>query len=159
VVMVCADPDSATPGVLGVTESEGLAEILVRRAGSDTARTTCEGLDGAWLVTPGVDLEEVLRDAPAAGLGAYLKWLVEQGFLVVLETPPAAPGVTGLEVARLADLTVLVAELDVTRIPDLQQASLELELAGARVLGVQTLPRLTAPAVPAAAATALQPAT
>ena len=144
VVLVCADPSSAVPPLFGLATFPGLAQVLAGHAALDAVRQAPSELAGGWVVPPGDGLDHVLSGVGAQNLGACLRRLAHDGFLVVVQAPAAGPGLTGLEVARLADRTVLVAEVARTRAPDLTAAADELEQAGARLLGVLTVPRTAA---------------
>ena len=144
VVLVCADPDSATAALFGIGDSPGLSTALREEGPIDGVTQLVSGRPRLRVIVPGRDLADVLEKVPVARIAALVDALVKSGHYVVVEAPPVSRGVEAQELAQRTGAAIMVAELGVSKVPGLTDAFDELELMGAIVPGAVVVPTLPA---------------
>ena len=160
VVLICADPDSPSAAIFGLSDGPGLSTALREEGPIDGVAQTVPGRPRLRVIVPGRDLADVLEKVPVARIAALVDALVKSGHYVVVEAPPVSRGVEAQELAQRTGAAIVVAELGVSKVPGVAEAFDELELMGAIVPGavvVPTLPAITRGAASRAGAESVSP--
>ncbi len=151
VLILCADPLSETPSVLGVKNDGGLADCL--REGLELAERVQISTFSARVavVAPGRDLAEAVSVNSAERLAVLLlklrqdTSLVRPGDFVLVETPDTTQGVDAQELARVVDCCVVVAENGRATVRDVERTESDLASVSGTVAAHVVVPALPLP--------------
>lgn len=152
VTLVCADPASMAPGLLGLSAQPGLFEILTGRADPDEVRRAPAGIPGLTVITPGAASGHVpahLRHDVVQRLDGRLR---SEALFTILETSATGLGAQSLALAGIADAALVVAEVRAGRRGQLANCLHRLARLRTPVLGavlVAAVPRSAAARLPA----------
>ncbi|GHJ46412.1 hypothetical protein Cs7R123_37540 [Catellatospora sp. TT07R-123] len=122
VVVVCTDPQSFLPGLLGVNPSVGLGDVIAGTADLDRALTKVSTIHNVSLLTPGHLDPRV--ELPVAVVSQLLGEIQERADRVLVATAPPSHAVDAQALSEIAAAVLLVVETRAARIGDVE-ASIE----------------------------------
>ena len=112
VVLVCVNSGAAVaPGMLGVADGRGLAEVLAGRA---TVREVARGqadVPGLWVITPGADPSVPVRRLLPGMAQALLAQLRRDARYVIIDGQAPQGGDDAFALAAFADAAVMTVEV------------------------------------------------
>jgi protein-tyrosine kinase len=136
--VVLVDSDLRHPGLhtlLGVSQEDGLCEILTDGAATTKERIKKTVLHNLCVITSGVTLSlQSMIFAPDV-FTEVLKSLKTDFSMVIVDTPPTLADNTALAVATQCDGVILVVQAEQTCWEVAQEAQARLRRAGAKFLG------------------------
>jgi len=156
VALLCVDPQSPSPALLGVTGGRGLSDLLRADADIGDVQQPSPVCPGVYVVVPGTTAEadELVPERLAGivdNLLAYSEYLI-------IETRSARLSAEGQALAGLAQMSFVVLELRKSRREDIGEAVRQFDQVGAPLSGVVVVPQVkAAPATPPATNQALLP--
>ncbi|HEX8201010.1 MAG TPA: AAA family ATPase [Isosphaeraceae bacterium] len=112
----------------------GVCELLRHEVGVDDTLRSSEA-DGLWILPAGRCDDAALGSLARSGLRPVLQRLREQFAFVVVDSSPILPVADALQVAQDVDGVILSVLRDVSRLPQVQAASVRLASLGVRTLG------------------------
>jgi capsular exopolysaccharide synthesis family protein len=137
--VVLVDSDLRHPGLhtlLGVSQENGLYDILVEGAATTKERIKKTVLPNLCVITSGAPLSlQSMIFAPQV-FTEVLETLKTDFSIVIVDTPPTLADDTALAVAAQCDGVILVVQAEQTRWEIAQEAQVRLRSAGAKFLGV-----------------------
>jgi len=138
VVVVCADPHSATPEALGVSGIPGLADLLAGEDGA-AAPGPSPAVPGVEVVTPGT--KRLDRDVFASeDARRLLRELRTRFDLVIIEVAPPAESAEVQELAAQRGAVLFVVHRGRDRLSELGRYAVQARLVGGTILGAVLLP-------------------
>jgi capsular polysaccharide biosynthesis protein len=138
-VLVCPDPRSVTPQLLGLAEGRGLAEVLAGDATIGDVAQAATGNPRLRVLSCGkapAALYETPHDA-ALGLVGHLR---TQAPFVVIEAQAKGRGADSFALAEFADAAIVVIELAKTGQTELGDCVRRLDRLRTTILGAAVLP-------------------
>jgi len=145
VTLVCADPESSSPEVLGVTGTRGLTDLLGNRADIAEAQQRSPVCPNVYVVVAGT-LADGTGELVPEDVGGFVDALLAYSDLVVIETSPARDSAEGQALAGLAEITLGVVELRRTRHDDVLEMARQFSQVDAPLAGLIVVPQLRAAA-------------
>ncbi|HID76087.1 MAG TPA: tyrosine-protein kinase family protein, partial [Planctomycetaceae bacterium] len=132
------DADMRAPDIhrlLGVEKSPGLADVLAQQATLDEAINTNWSSSVHVLAAGrrGVSPYSLLGNG---NLEPLLRELAERYAYVVIDTPPVLACAESMILAKAADVTLICARRDVSRMDQVHKATERLGVTGARLAGL-----------------------
>jgi capsular exopolysaccharide synthesis family protein len=139
VVLVSADLRRPTlDSLLSLEQTNGLAEWLEEDSGN-TAPPLCPVVDGLLLLPAGQASRNPGELLTADRLRQGLQPLVDAGFIVLIDTPPALWWAEAMTLAAVADATLLVVRSRTSRWRAIEQLAEGLRRDGVREIGMVLL--------------------
>jgi capsular polysaccharide biosynthesis protein/Mrp family chromosome partitioning ATPase len=142
-VLVCADlRDSVAPGLFGLPDGQGLAEVAAGLATVGDVASGPPGLPGLWVIPPGADpslAEYHLQYDTAKALTSQLR---RDARFVVIEAQAGDQGADSFALAEFADAAVLTVEAERVRRDEASAAIRRLGRIRVPVLGAAVIPPL-----------------
>jgi capsular polysaccharide biosynthesis protein/Mrp family chromosome partitioning ATPase len=143
VVLVCANMNSTVaPKLLGLSDGEGLAELI---AGSATVRDVVQGppgMPGLWVITPGADPSLAFYHLQHDTGRALTSQLRRDARYVIIEAQAADDGADTFALGEFADAAVVTIEVARSTKSDAIDCVRRLRQLRTPVLGAAVLPAL-----------------
>src|SRR6516165_4375278 len=143
VVLVCANMNSTVaPKLLGLSDGEGLAELI---AGSATVRDVVQGppgMPGLWVITPGADPALAFYHLQHDTGRALTSQLRRDARYVIIEAQAADDGADTFALGEFADAAVVTIEVARSTKSDAIDCVRRLRQLRTPVLGAAVLPAL-----------------
>jgi len=143
VVLVCANMNSTVaPKLLGLSDGEGLAELI---AGSATVRDVVQGppgMPGLWVITPGADPSLAFYHLQHDTGRALTSQLRRDARYVIIEAQAADDGADTFALGEFADAAVVTIEVARTTQDEAADCVRRLRQLRTPVLGAAVLPAL-----------------
>ena len=143
VVLVCANMNSTVaPKLLGLSDGEGLAELI---AGSATVRDVVQGppgMPGLWVITPGADPSLAFYHLQHDTGRALTSQLRRDARYVIIEAQAADDGADTFALGEFADAAVVTIEVARTTKSEAIDCVRRLRQLRTPVLGAAVLPAL-----------------
>jgi capsular polysaccharide biosynthesis protein len=143
VVLVCANMNSTVaPKLLGLSDGEGLAELI---AGSATVRDVVQGppgMPGLWVITPGADPSLAFYHLQHDTGRALTSQLRRDARFVIIEAQAADDGADTFALGEFADAAVVTIEVARSTKSDAIDCVRRLRQLRTPVLGAAVLPAL-----------------
>lgn len=141
VVLVSANPHSTvTPGLLGVPDERGLAEVLSGAAAvGDVAHTAAEEPQ-LEVITPGIDVSGALLNLQYETSRRLLSELRRQYGYVIVEVQSVGEDSSAFALAEFADAAIMGVETGLTTRPAAADCLQRLDRLRTSVLGAVVLP-------------------
>src|SRR5262252_4597822 len=143
VVLVCANMNSTVaPKLLGLSDGEGLAELI---AGSATVRDVVQGpagMPGLWVITPGADPSLAFYHLQYDTARALTSQLRRDARYVIIEAQAADDGADTFALGEFADAAVVTIEVARTTKTEAADCVRRLRQLRTPVLGAAVLPAL-----------------
>jgi succinoglycan biosynthesis transport protein ExoP len=151
VSLLCADPQSSSPAVLGVTGTRGLSDLLRSDADIGDVQQPSPLCPGVYVVVPGTnaDADELVPERLASIVDALLAY----SEYLIIETRPARRSAEGQALAGLAQMSFVVLELRKSRREDVGEVVRQFDQVGAPLAGVVVVPEVKRPPVTLQAST------
>ncbi|MDP9241326.1 MAG: Wzz/FepE/Etk N-terminal domain-containing protein [Actinomycetota bacterium] len=141
VTLVCADPDSSSPAVLGVTGKRGLTDLLGNRADIAEAQQRSPVSPNVYVVVAGTFADGAGELVPE-DISGFVDALLAYSDLVVIESSPARDSAEGQALAGLAEISLGVVELRRTRQDDVVEMARQFSQVDAPLAGLIVVPQL-----------------
>lgn len=142
-VLICADPASSGRQILGLeADAPGLSELLhggVNVADLEQRPATGSGLR---VIPPGAEAELTSEATQVFLTEQAIRQFRHSARFVVIDAPPMSSGSQAQTLARLAHVTVLVAELGATTHDQVLRGARLIDLVGTRSIGMVAMPRV-----------------
>jgi uncharacterized protein involved in exopolysaccharide biosynthesis len=136
VYLVCADVFGSTAaGLLGDQSRPGLAEVLAGEVDLDSAMQAVPGIPTMRVLGPGRDPDQADALLQTRSPRKLIDRLVDSRSYVVVEAPATASSPDAQTLANVAELAVLVVEVDQTGAREVLDACAQFESMGTPVLG------------------------
>jgi len=134
VTLLCADPQSPSPSLLGVTGARGLSDLLNADADIAEVQQPSSVAPGVYVVVPGTtaDADELVADR----IGGVVDALLAYSEYLVIETRPARSSAEGQALAGLAQESFVVLETGRSRREDVSSVIRQFHQVGAPLAGV-----------------------
>jgi len=143
VVLVCANMNSTVaPKLLGLSDGEGLAELI---AGSATVRDVVQGpagMPGLWVITPGADPSLAFYHLQHDTGRALTSQLRRDARYVIIEAQAADDGADTFALGEFADAAVVTIEVARSTKSEASDCVRRLRQLRTPVLGAAVLPAL-----------------
>jgi capsular polysaccharide biosynthesis protein len=143
VVLVCANMNSTVaPKLLGLSDGEGLAELI---AGSATLREVVQsppGMPGLWVITPGADPSLAFYHLQHDTGRALTSQLRRDARYVIIEAQAADDGADTFALGEFADAAVVTIEVARSTKDEASDCVRRLRQLRTPVLGAAVLPAL-----------------
>ena len=143
VVLVCANMNSTVaPKLLGLSEGEGLAELI---AGNATVRDVVQGptgMPGLWVITPGADPSLAFYHLQHDTARALTSQLRRDARYVIIEAQSADDGADTFALGEFADAALVTIEVTRTTKTEAVECVRRLRQLRTPVLGAAMLPAL-----------------
>jgi hypothetical protein len=143
VVLVCANMNSTVaPKLLGLSDGEGLAELI---AGTATVRDVVQGpagMPGLWVITPGADPSLAFYHLQHDTGRALTSQLRRDARYVIIEAQAADDGADTFALGEFADAAVVTIEVARSTKSDAIDCVRRLRQLRTPVLGAAVLPAL-----------------
>jgi capsular polysaccharide biosynthesis protein len=140
-VLVCTDRSSTvSPGILGLGEGRGLAEVMT---GSASVREVARGpaaVPGLWVITPGADASLADRFMQHDRAQALVSQLRHDARYVIIEAQPAEDGADTFAFAEFADAALITVEAQRTTRTEGEACIRRLRQMRTALLGAAVLP-------------------
>ena len=140
-VLVCADlRDSVAPGLFGLPDGQGLAEVAAGLATVGDVASGPPGLPGLWVIPPGADpslAEYHLQYDTAKALTSQLR---RDARFVVIEAQAGDDAADNLALAECADAAVLTVEVEHATREEAADGIRRLQRIRVALLGAAALP-------------------
>ncbi len=138
VTLLCADPQSPSPHLLGVTGQAGLSDLLTAGADIGAVQQPSPVCPGVYVVVPGTtaDSDELVADR----IGGIVDALLAYSEYLVIETRPARSSAEGQALAGLAQESFVVLETRRSRREDVSAVIRQFEQVDAPLGGVVVVP-------------------
>lgn len=144
VTLLCVDTASSSPAALGVT-GKGMSDLL---GGKDADITEIQQRSpvcpNVYVVVPGADADGA-AELTAEALGPVVDCLLAYSDFVVLETRPARDSAEGQALAQLAQITLGVIDLRLTRREDVVEMERQFSQVEAPLAGFVVVPQVHQP--------------
>jgi len=141
VALLCADPDSSSPTVLGIGDRPGLAELLRFERDIGEVQHQSPVCPGVYVIGPGAALladEDLVPDR----LGDIVDALLAYSDYLIIETRPARSAADGQALAPLSAISLVVVELLRAKRPDLVEVTHEFDQVESPLTGVVVVPNV-----------------
>jgi capsular polysaccharide biosynthesis protein len=143
-VLVCADlRDSVAPGLFGLADSRGLAEVVAGRATVGEVAHGPSAVPGLWVIPPGADIslaEYNLQHDTAKALTTQLR---RDARYVIIEAQATEDGADTFALAEFADAALLATQTGRTRHDEAAACIRRLHRMRTPLLGAAVLPPLS----------------
>jgi len=140
-VLVCTDRSSTvSPGMLGLGEGRGLAEVMAGSASVSEVARGPAGVPGLWVITPGANAslaDNFMQHDRAQGLVSQLR---RDARYVVIEAQAAEDGADTFAFAEFADAALVTVEASRTSRTEADECVQRLQQLRVPVIGVAVLP-------------------
>ncbi len=142
VTLLCTDPQSPSPALLGVTGDRGLSDLLSADADIGEVQQPSPVSPGVYVVVPGTTAEddELVGDR----IGGVIDALLAYSEYLVIEARPARSSAEGQALAGLAQESFIVLETHRSRRDDVSAALRQFDQVGAPLAGVVVVPEAKA---------------
>ncbi|MFD0594919.1 hypothetical protein ACFQZ4_23125 [Catellatospora coxensis] len=120
VVIVCTDSTSHLPGMLGVSPSRGLGDVIAGEVTLDSALYAVPAIRGVSLL--GAGRLDPRVELPVAAVSDLLAQLQQQADRVLLATAPPSRAVDAQALSEIAASVLLVVETRVARAEDVEES-------------------------------------
>ncbi|MEU8000905.1 Wzz/FepE/Etk N-terminal domain-containing protein [Catellatospora sp. NPDC049111] len=120
VVIVCTDSTSLLPGMLGVSPSRGLGDVIAGEVTLDSALYAVPAIRGVSLL--GAGRLDPRVELPVAAVSDLLAQLQQQADRVLLATAPPSRAVDAQALSEIAASVLLVVETRVARAEDVEES-------------------------------------
>ena len=142
-VLVCADlRDSVAPGLFGLPDGQGLAEVAAGLATVGDVASGPPGLPGLWVIPPGADPSLAEYHLQYDTAKALISQLRRDARFVVIEAQAGDQGADSFALAEFADGAVLTVEAERVRHDEASAAVRRLGRIRVPVLGAAVIPPL-----------------
>lgn len=134
-VLVCADRGTVSPGMLGLGEERGLAEVM---AGSASVHEVARGpaaVPGLWVITPGADAALADSSLPHDAVHGLVSELRRDARYIVIEAQAALDGADSFAFAEFADAALVTVEAPRTTSTEAGECIQRLGQVRTRVIG------------------------
>jgi capsular polysaccharide biosynthesis protein/Mrp family chromosome partitioning ATPase len=159
VLLVCADVSEAiVPGLLGVHDGRGLAELVTRTAAIDQVARRIPEAARMRVITPGVNTAALSSGLDYDSSRRLVGQLRKDARYVVIEGQAAGDGVDTFTLAEFADAAVVVTELGTTKKEEAADCIGRLDRMRTTILGAAVLPAVRLPRGTVSPAPAPKPA-
>jgi uncharacterized protein involved in exopolysaccharide biosynthesis/Mrp family chromosome partitioning ATPase len=139
-VLVCADRGSTvSPGMLGLSDRRGLAEVMSGRASVREVARTPAAVPGLWVITPGADASVIAHFMQHDTARALVSQLRHDARYVIIEAQAAEDGADTFALAEFADAALVAVEASRTRSTEAGECVRRLRRLRAPVIGVAVL--------------------
>jgi capsular polysaccharide biosynthesis protein/Mrp family chromosome partitioning ATPase len=140
VVLVCADRGSTvSPGMLGLSDRRGLAEVMSGRALVREVARNPAAVPGLWVITPGADASVIAHFMQHDTARALVSQLRRDARYVIIEAQAAEDGADTFAFAEFADAALVTIETSRTRSTEAGECVHQLRQLRAPVIGVAVL--------------------
>lgn len=141
VTLLCADPESSSPALLGVSDRRGLSELLRFECDIGEIQHRSPVCPDVYVVVPGTG-PQADEDLVPERLGQVVDALLAYSNYLIIETRPARIAADGQALAPLAGMSFVVLELLRSERADLIEVIHEFEQVGAPLTGVVMVPHV-----------------
>ncbi len=138
VTLLCTDPQSPSPALLGVTGDRGLSDLLGADADIGEVQQPSSVSPGVYVVVPGTTAED--DELVADQIGGVIDALLAYSEYLVIEARPAGTSAEGQALAGLAQESFVVLETRRSRREDLSAVVRQFDQVGAPLAGVVVVP-------------------
>ena len=142
-VLVCTDPGSTvSPGILGLGEGPGLAEVMTGTATVSEVAQEPAAVPGLWVITPGAGAAASGQFMQHDRAQALVSQLRHEAPYVIIEAQPAGDGADTFGFAEFADAALITVEANRTTSTEAAECAHLLRQMRTTVMGVALLSRI-----------------